>query len=389
MCLVTESLGIEEEASYNGRHSLETLEFQAEELEMKNERKYIPPKLGMGKGAFTSYVRSRGEPDGDTNVSSSEAQAQPSTAPSTLPERLGMNFSLASTINRADSTASSESSANGVATIRRAPPPPVPKTRDSDGSVKTESSHPDLKPGRRVTWKTGKGSEPSTKGNKQTLGPMSSGSREVLAENTYKDRNVGLDLAPPLSKLLFSSRLSLNQVDLPPVRRDERQSGEETDPDPGTLSMDETLSSFDQLSLAGDSGAEGSSTRLRIKPKTRKLSHAPIPSKRLSKTRVPPLPLLPTLKVFPREESSSSNSTSSKGSPSQLSKRDEGDGRSLTDSQYGSYSPSMAIAQTQGDHLQSLYFPKESKQKLYTKDSPIRTATINLSSINNQKSTEC
>ena len=117
--------------------------------------------------------------------------------------------------------------------------------------------------------------------------------RELPISEVYHERSVGLGLAPPLSKLIMSNNIAVAQVD--------------HHQDPGqadtSLGQVENMSNFDNLSVIEEALA--------------------LPSKRrLVRPPVPPKPAV------------------SQGEPWLRSARDEGDGRSMTDSQYSGCSPS-------------------------------------------------
>lgn len=443
--------------SFERSISLESLELGTEELcDIPNVQTamqgpaYLPARqpIVMGKGAFTSYVRSRGEPDGHTNISSTDIK-QRSLRELKLPKipsgnsrppipalRNPTNSSTAANraykniaVERTDSSTSSGSSMadweNGLTTVRRRAPP-IPENHPdsffmggmmannsvsqfdsstgSDNQTMMPAMPPVRKPGRfiqhnakstpsnnsastagkRVTWKMNeiaaanankalqststeakpwlasrstfsiqkdKEQPPTTQQTSTITNFPEHHTKSTPLVDVYQERNVGLGLAPSLSKLLLSNWGSLGPV--------ENLSGNKSDTDARNMSAAED--SFDQLSLADDSAAEGN-------PPNSTSSSTPgrkgITSKRMLKGgggagggRTHPKngsgPFVTTAEISPislnlaelshdnNNMMSGSSTSSSKSSPSDFSKeRDEGDGRSLTDSQYGSYSPS-------------------------------------------------
>jgi hypothetical protein len=490
--------------SFERSLSLESLELGTEELcgmasvqTAMQGPAYLPARnqtIAMGKGAFTSYVRSRGEPDGHTNNSSDHPKGRelsfsnpnhamlppllptgrpplpalrnphgPPSAPSS--NRTYQNIA----VQRADSSSSGSSMTdweNGLTTVRRRAAPPIPLGNPplppSDPLLATLGSHsvsgfdssdsefilpstfnpkkstsrfmdkgtignPGLggsagpHSGKRVTWKMsdkisgadgnkpwmnvrnvfpvkekdqdvtatlvggsvgggsigggGGGGGRSTNLHEHLIksSPLGQISRDLPLSDVYHERNMGLGLAPSLSKLLLTNRLHLGSIEGPAgVNGSKTSSGNKSDTEGGNVSMDETMSTFDQLSLAEDSAAEssggggggGSSINGNGISKPSRNHHSKLTTKALrggigSGSKVPKNgsgPFVTTAEISPislnlvelggnvnsGHHDGSSSASSSKSSPSDLSRRDEGDGRSLTDSQYGSYSPSMA-----------------------------------------------
>lgn len=413
---------------------------------------YLPVRqqIAMGQGAFTSYVRSRGEPDGHTNTTvdtkgrdrlevnfinpasrkfSDSIPPLPTTRPPLPPMRPGgagpRNYSSIA-VKRADSSSSGSSMTdweNGLSTVRRkAPSIPVNSRVDpllaiglssslsasSFSGFDSAGSDSDLiipamnrgtgvfdamsngkassgsAAGKRVTWKMGEACADPTinlhgpgienkpwvklRSNCNGKGPALDEkpedtsaesqshehpksprkppvSRDIQITDVYNERNMGLGMAPPLSKLLLTNRLNLGQI----------ESGNKSDTE--GISMDDTLSTFDQLSLADDTIPDCNYSVSLGKAASKKLGH-PVSLKNVQKkqslgsipkcgsgtfvTTAEVTPISLNIVGLTTHGDGESTSSSSKSSPSDLSRRDDGDGRSLTDSQYGSYSPSMA-----------------------------------------------
>lgn len=414
---------------------------------------YLPVRqqIAMGKGAFTSYVRSRGEPDGHTNTAVdtkgrdrlevnfinpashkyNDSIPPPPTSRPPLPQIRGTNNvgnsgtrsyqSIA--VKRADSSSSGSSMTdweNGLSTVRRkAPSIPVNNRVDplltmglssalsvsSFSGFDSAGSDSDLiiptmnrgtgifdtmssakvtsgsAAGKRVTWKMSDNSGDSNSSvelnpwmkvraagnaknvqvNEKEETPTGDGkqahehlgkiprnapaARDLPITDVYNERNMGLGMAPPLSKLLLTNRLNLGHI----------ESGNKSDTE--GMSMDDTLSTFDQLSLADDTIPDCNYSVSLGKAASKKLGHTVTMKNAQKKPGLSSLPkcgsgtFVTTAEVTPislnlvgltSHEDGESTSSSSKSSPSDLSRRDDGDGRSLTDSQYGSYSPSMA-----------------------------------------------
>ena len=130
--------------------------------------------------------------------------------------------------------------------------------------------------------------------------------RELPISEVYHERNLGLGLAPPLSKLIMSNNIAVAQVDHHPQPELEKLS---------SASSPDNINSFDSLSVMEE-------------------AHHPL---RRARPKVAPKP----------EQWTSASSAFSKldmsihsFAPSRA--RDEGDGRSMTDSQYSGYSPSAS-----------------------------------------------
>ncbi|CAG7815969.1 unnamed protein product [Allacma fusca] len=381
LALFDSQLESNDNSSFSRSLSLESLELPPEELCLSSmpPAAYLPMRqqIPMGKGAFTSYVRSRGEPDGHTNLNISISRDQfevhfppkpavppiQSSRPSAptlsngppVPSVRANYHGLV--VQRNDSSSSGSSMTdweNGVSTVRRRAPPLPPchpdplialalKNTNLGFGSRSDSeflrSNPE-KNSKKVTWKAEMMPESENKpwlkvrnvfpGKCQENGAVHEHSnkplmRELPLNEVYHERNHGLGLAPPLSKLIMTNRLNLSQI--------ETASNDcKSDTEGGAMSMDESLSTFDQLSLAEDSCAESSSK-----------AFPPVARKRAFHAKSSnPMPDHKNLSINLTNLAAGSSSSSSKSSPSDLSRRDEGDGRSLTDSQYGSYSPSMA-----------------------------------------------
>ena len=129
--------------------------------------------------------------------------------------------------------------------------------------------------------------------------------RELPISEVYHERNLGLGLAPPLSKLIMSNNIAVAQVD---HHQESIQ-----------LAQD-NMSNFDNLSVIEE--AHPSSRSKRPRPP------------------VPPKPAEPWVSAGLIQTDLRSPPTSSSSSLA----RDEGDGRSMTDSQYSGCSPSTATA---------------------------------------------
>lgn len=475
----------EKEKSLDRTHSLESIEFSNDDwcdlgssispsLQAAAYHS-VRQQIAMGKGAFTSYVRSRGEPDGHTNCSSEPKTIDvvESNFPlsSSATQTTGQNKLYnkqptyirnvvgnarkqppALSVRRADSSSSGSSMTDwesGLSTVKRreqgsalpmhslATEHALPglgrgnvpscslsgfESQGSDTEFTQTKTFYNGKPSRmppskRVTWKSNeKKNQPITitgenrnngiangklwlkMGNftpaKQTTdvtnttnknpaannsssenhkemsnsvpnipekpktthcalksSHMSQMARELPISDVYHERNLGLGLAPPLSKLLFSNSLSLS-------RTDGNNSGNKSDCEGGALSMDDTVSTFDQVSLVEDSipgrsnvDSFSSGFKSLISP-SRRIQMGPVRERTLNFKRRDPAdssvisPVKLNLKGLDNHGGGSivvgSNSSSSSKSSPISDRRDEGDGRSLTDSQYGSYSPSMA-----------------------------------------------
>ena len=122
--------------------------------------------------------------------------------------------------------------------------------------------------------------------------------RELPISEVYHERSLGLGLAPPLSKLIMSNNIAVAQVD------------HHTDIQPT-----DNMSNFDNLSVIEE--AHPSSSRAKQRP--------PVPPK--------PEPWVSAGLIQAELRSPPTSSSSSLA-------RDEGDGRSMTDSQYSGCSPS-------------------------------------------------
>lgn len=124
--------------------------------------------------------------------------------------------------------------------------------------------------------------------------------RELPISELYHERSIGLGLAPPLSKLIMSNNIAVAQVD------------HHSEPELETTNSSvDNISSFDNLSVI-----EGAHPLRRHRP------------------AVPPKP-----EVWSPGAGFSKPDLSGTSIPPSRA-RDEGDGRSMTDSQYSGYSPS-------------------------------------------------
>ena len=147
---------------------------------------------------------------------------------------------------------------------------------------------------------------------------MSRLNREMPISDVYHERNLGLGLAPPLSKLLMSAT---QPIVAPDHADNESKSASE-----------DSFGNFDKLSIADDN-------QLALPPKPDfKPKPPPIPPKRFGpKPWVSAHPHVTNMGV---SLDSSTGGLSQPVSVGELSRRDEGDGRSMTDSHYSGYSPS-------------------------------------------------
>jgi hypothetical protein len=178
--------------------------------------------------------------------------------------------------------------------------------------------------------------------------------REFGLNDVYNDnRTVGIGMAPPLSKLLANSSIansSVLEIDAKALAGDESFSM-------GKLSLNDDSSAVGAMAdiemvklgstvVVEDTEKMGSAT-LKVKPE--------VPPKRLT-LKKPAQQTWNNLHVHVRQEFlgdrlvvtapalALSSSDSNKGSPStgsDISRRDDGDGRSMTDSNYSSYSPNF------------------------------------------------
>ena len=144
--------------------------------------------------------------------------------------------------------------------------------------------------------------------------------RELPISEVYHERSLGLGLAPPLSKLIMSNNIAVAQVD----HHQEAASSQATD----------SMSNFDNLSVIEE-------------------AH-PSSSKRGPRPPVPPKPE-PWVSAGLIQADLRSPPTSNSSSLA----RDEGDGRSMTDSQYSGCSPS-----TTGTNLAKDLNPKFAAMKV-------------------------
>ena len=143
-----------------------------------------------------------------------------------------------------------------------------------------------------------------------------------ISEVYHESRNVGLGLAPPLSSLILTNNLQVVQVD---HHSDSEGSSKNVSLN-NTKTGEESFSNFDNLS--------------EIEHAHKLFKAAPPPAKR--RPPIPPKPM-----AGPAESSSWSPKAILDQHQQQgqgirnggLTTRDEGDGRSMTDSQYSGYSP--------------------------------------------------
>ena len=144
--------------------------------------------------------------------------------------------------------------------------------------------------------------------------------RELPISEVYHERSLGLGLAPPLSKLIMSNNIAVAQVD--------------HHQDPASSQATDSMSNFDNLSVIEE-------------------AH-PSSSKRGPRPPVPPKPE-PWVSAGLIQADLRSPPTSNSSSLA----RDEGDGRSMTDSQYSGCSPS-----TTGTNLAKDLNPKFAAMKV-------------------------
>lgn len=146
---------------------------------------------------------------------------------------------------------------------------------------------------------------------------MSRLNREMPISDVYHERNLGLGLAPPLSKLLMSVTQPI-------------ASSDNGDTESKSASED-SFGNFDKLSIADDN-------QLALPPKPDfKPKPPPIPPKRFGPK--------PWVSAHPHVNNMAFNIETSGNHPhsvSEMSRRDDGDGRSMTDSHYSGYSPSRS-----------------------------------------------
>ena len=146
---------------------------------------------------------------------------------------------------------------------------------------------------------------------------MSRLNREMPISDVYHERNLGLGLAPPLSKLLMSVTQPL-------------ASSDHGDTESKSASED-SFGNFDKLSLADDN-------QLALPPKPDfKPKPPPIPPKRFG-----PKPWVSAHPHISNVALSLDSNPNLAQASSELSRRDDGDGRSMTDSHYSGYSPSRS-----------------------------------------------
>ena len=134
--------------------------------------------------------------------------------------------------------------------------------------------------------------------------------RELPISEVYHERSLGLGLAPPLSKLIMSNNIAVAQVD------HHQDPSQEKEP-----AMD-SMSNFDNLSVIEDAQQARRPARPSKRP--------PVPPKPLGQDQW--LALAGAGLIKTELKISSQTPTS----------RDDGDGRSMTDSQYSGCSPSAA-----------------------------------------------
>jgi hypothetical protein len=133
--------------------------------------------------------------------------------------------------------------------------------------------------------------------------------RELPISEVYHERSLGLGLAPPLSKLIMSNNIAVAQVD--------------HHSDAGSAQQVDSMSNFDNLSVIEEAQvASARRPRPPVPPKPEPWVSAGLIQAEL---RPPPAAAQPT--------------------------RDEGDGRSMTDSQYSGCSPSTGPGDLRLGHL--------------------------------------
>lgn len=144
--------------------------------------------------------------------------------------------------------------------------------------------------------------------------------REMPISDVYHERNLGLGLAPPLSKLLMSATQPMTSS----------EHGGDTE---SKSASEDSFGNFDKLSLVDEN-------QLALPPKPDfKPKPPPIPPKRFGpKPWVSAHPHVTNVGVS--IDDGSEVLPSGIGLSAELSRRDEGDGRSMTDSHYSGYSPS-------------------------------------------------
>lgn len=146
---------------------------------------------------------------------------------------------------------------------------------------------------------------------------MSRMNREMPISDVYHERNLGLGLAPPLSKLLMSVTQPI-------------ASSDQGDTESKSASED-SFGNFDKLSLADDN-------QLALPPKPDfKPKPPPIPPKRFG-----PKPWVSAHPHVNNVNHTLDGNICMPQSVSELARRDDGDGRSMTDSHYSGYSPSRS-----------------------------------------------
>ena len=141
---------------------------------------------------------------------------------------------------------------------------------------------------------------------------MSRLNREMPISDVYHERSLGLGLAPPLSKLLMSA------AQAPPQEHQEQDA---------KSASEDSFGAFDKLSISDDN-------QLALPPKPDfKPKPPPIPPKRFG----------------PKPWVSGGGVPDGMAAVAELCRRDEGDGRSMTDSHYSGYSPARASVQKPPD----------------------------------------
>ena len=181
--------------------------------------------------------------------------------------------------------------------------------------------------------------------------------RELPISEVYHERSIGLGLAPPLSKLILSNSIAVAQVDHHPepsnssvASSSDAASSSASSPHlllPPSATMDNSLNSFDNLSAIEDAHHQHQHHH-RHPPKTvaaagRAVKRPPIPApKPRPESSWMGAGLIQTavdsglMTVLPHPLAPPSLSPSGT--------RDDGDGRSMTDSQYSGCSPSATAA---------------------------------------------
>ena len=146
---------------------------------------------------------------------------------------------------------------------------------------------------------------------------MSTKLRNMPLSEVYHERSIGLGLAPPLSKLIMSNTIAVAQVDHHASQNMDNDSSIATD----------NMSNFDNLSAIEDA-----------LPVTRRMSR-PTVSKKPDFSWQNGISQRQRISSPPFMNPSSIGFNKNDIPLGSIPKRDEGDGRSMTDSQYSGYSP--------------------------------------------------